>query len=62
MPYHYMGTVRPISKQGDRTNLNISFPIEKIAAQVGFEPTTNCLQDRCSTKLSYRGSSAGYVG
>ena len=36
------------SKQG---NLNISFSMEneKIAAQVGFEPTTYCLRGRCST-------------
>ena len=33
-------TVRPKSKQGNTTNLNISFSSEKRAAQVGFEPTT----------------------
>ena len=34
-----MGTVRPKSKQGNTTNLNISFSMEneKRAAQVGFE-------------------------
>ena len=39
------------SKQGNTTNMNISFSIEneKRAAQVEFEPTTYCLLDRCST-------------
>ena len=40
------------SKQGNTTNLNIScfsMENEKIAAQVGFEPTTYCLRGRCST-------------
>ena len=42
---------RPKSKQGDTTNLNISFSMEneKKAAQVGLEPTTYCLRGRCST-------------
>ena len=46
-----MGTVRPKSKQGNTTNLNISFSMEKEkrAAQVGFKPTTYCLRGRCST-------------
>ena len=41
------------SKQGNTTNLNISFSMEneKRAAQVGFKPTTYmyCLRGRCST-------------
>ena len=39
------------SKQGNTTNMNISFSIEneKRAAQVGLEPTTYCLLRRCST-------------
>ena len=37
------------SKQGNTTKLNISFPNEKTAAQVGLEPTTHCLLGRCST-------------
>ena len=39
------------SKQGNTTNLNISFSIEneKRAAQVGLEPTTYCILSRCST-------------
>ena len=39
------------SKQGNTTNMNISFSIEneKRAAQVGLEPTTYCLLGRCST-------------
>ena len=47
----YMGTVRTKSKQGNTTNLNISFSMEneKRAAQVGFEPTAYCLRGRCST-------------
>ena len=47
----YMGTVRPKSRQGNTTNLNISFSTEneKRAAQVGLEPTTYCLRGRCST-------------
>ena len=46
-----MGTVSPKSKQGNTTNLNISFSMEneKRAAQVGFKPTTYCLRGRCST-------------
>ena len=39
----YMETVRPTQlKQGNTTNLNISFSMEneKRAAQVGLEPTT----------------------
>ena len=32
------------------TNLNCSFPKEKRAAQVGFEPTTYCLRGRCSRR------------
>ena len=37
------------SKQGNTTNLNISFSMEneKRAAQVGYEPTTHCLRGRC---------------
>ena len=38
-----------LSKQGNTTKLNISFPNEKRAAQVRFEPTTYCLRGRCST-------------
>ena len=60
-----MKTVRPKSKQGNTTNLNISFSMEneKGAAQVGFKLTTYCLRGRCSNncQLSYRGSSAGWV-
>ena len=39
------------SKQGNTTNMNISFSMEneKRAAQVGLEPTTHCLRGRCST-------------
>ena len=39
------------SKQGNTTNMNISFSIEneKRSAQVGLEPTTYCLLGRCST-------------
>ena len=39
------------SKQGNTTNLNISFSMEneKRAAQVGLEPTTYCLLGKCST-------------
>ena len=39
------------SKQGNTTNMNISFSIEneKRAAQVGLEPTTYCMLGRCST-------------
>ena len=46
-----VGTVGPKSKQGNTTNLNISFFMknEKRAAQVRFEPTTYCLRGRCST-------------
>ena len=44
--YVCMGIVRPKSKQG---NLNSYLSNEKRAAQVGFEPTTNCLRGRCST-------------
>ena len=49
--YVYMGTVRPKSKQGNTTNMNISFSIEndKKAAQVRFEPMTYLLRGRCST-------------
>ena len=44
-------TVRPKSKQGSTTNLNISSSMEneKRAAQVGHEPTIYCLRGRCST-------------
>ena len=41
-----MGTVRPKSKQGNTTNLNISFSMKnekKNPAQVGFKPTAYCL-------------------
>ena len=39
-----MGTVRSKSKQSNTTNLNITLSVEseKRAAQVGFEPTTQC--------------------
>ena len=49
--YVYMGTVRPKSKQGNTTNMNISFSIEndKRAAQLGFQHMTYLLQGRCST-------------
>ena len=48
------GTVRRNvykSKQGNTTNLNVSFSVEngKRTAQVGFKPTTYCLRGRCST-------------
>ena len=33
-------------KQGNTTHLNISFPNEKRAAQVGFKPTTYCIRGR----------------
>ena len=46
-----MGTVRHKSRQGNTTNLNVSFSMEneKRAAQVGLEPTAYCLRGRCST-------------
>ena len=49
--YVYMGTVRPKSKQGNTTNMNISFSIEndKRAAQLGFQHMTYLLRGRCST-------------
>ena len=49
--YVYMGTVRPKSKQGNTTNLNISFSIEndKRAAQLGFKHMTYLLRGRCFT-------------
>ena len=49
MAYNCMGTFRPKSTQGNTTNLNISFSMDKKAAQVGIKPTTYCLQGRCST-------------
>ena len=53
MTHVYMKTLRPINrKKGKATNPEQLFFLrkEKIAAQVGFEPTTHCL-------LGYRGSS-----
>ena len=49
--YVYMGTVRPKSKQGNTTNMNICFSIEndKRAAQLGFQHMTYLLRGRCST-------------
>ena len=51
--YIYIGKLVDLykSKEGNTTNLNISFSMEneKIAAQVGFKPTTYCLRGRCST-------------
>ena len=50
----HMGTVRPKSKQGNTTNLNISFSMEnkKRAAQVGFKLMTYYLEaDALPTEL-----------
>ena len=52
------------SKQGNTTNLNISFSMEneKKSCSGGLKPTTYCLRGRCSIdQLSYRGSSVDWA-
>ena len=64
----YMRTIRPKSKQDNKTNLNISFPNEKINSQVGFKSTTYCLhviskkKGICRSSLNSLGKNAVQTG
>ena len=60
---YIMGTVRPKSKQGNTTNMNVSFSMGKWGKSCsgGIRTHDRLLTKQMLYQLSYRGNSAGWV-